>query len=263
MLIGKSRRRAKLREQPFPAEWLAIVRTRVPYFSRLTPEDQRELLGHIRVFLAEKRFEGCAGLEITDEIRVTIAAQACVLLLHRDTDYYPDLTAILVYPRAFRSATRHQGPGGLVTEGAPARSGESWKGSISPAGGGPVVLSWDDVRRGAADMADGNNVVFHEFAHQLDGESGSVEGAPRLDQPSAYTSWARALGAEYDRLLVDIAWDRPTLLGGYAATSPAEFFAVATEFFFERPRALKQFHPALYQQLSAYFKQDPAAHSPS
>jgi Mlc titration factor MtfA (ptsG expression regulator) len=257
------RRRERLKRRPFPPEWLAILRARVPCFNRLGPDDQRELLGHIRVFLAEKTFEGCNGLVITDEIRLTIAAQACILLLHRDTDYYPGLDTILVYPGRYRGRRVVTGPGGVVSESDEVRAGESWQGAISVRGGGPVILSWDDVRAGAADLHDGRNVVFHEFAHQLDGESGSIEGAPRLEHPSAYAAWARALSEEFDRLRVDLAWDRPTLLGGYAATNPAEFFAVATEFFFERPGALRQRHPALYDQLARFYRQDPAAADPS
>jgi Mlc titration factor MtfA (ptsG expression regulator) len=259
----KRRRRKRLREAPFPSHWREILERRVPYYMRLSPRDRRELEGHIQVFLAEKRFEGCAGLEITDEIRLTIAAQACILLLHRDTDYYPGLRTILVYPHRYIATSKAQGPGGVVIETSGVRLGESWHGSLSTAGGGPVILSWDDVRAGAADPRDGHNVVFHEFAHQLDGESGAVEGAPMLERGSLYATWARIFSAEFERLRVDLAWDRATLLGSYAATSPAEFFAVATEFFFERPAALRARHPQLYAQLAAFYRQDPAQLEPA
>lgn len=258
----KRRRRERLRNRPFPDVWRAILERRVPYYTRLAPRDRRELEGHIQVFLAEKRFEGCAGLEITDEIRLTIAAQACVLLLHRETDYYRGLKTILVYPHRYIATSTGRGPGGIVTETRGIRLGESWHGSLSSAGPGPVVLSWDDVRAGAANPRDGHNVVFHEFAHQLDGESGGVEGAPMLEHGSLYATWARVFSAEFDRLRIDLAWDRDTLLGEYAATSPAEFFAVATEFFFERPAALRARHPQLYAQLAAFYRQDPAQLDP-
>ncbi len=260
--LFKRRRRERLKQQPFPEAWCRILCRRVPYYSRLSAEDQRELQGHIQVFLAEKRFEGCPPgperLEITDEIRVTIAAQACVLLLHRDTDYYPGLKTILVYPAKFFSSVKSVGPGGVVTEGAGVRLGESWSGALS-ARGGPVVLSWDDAKAGAADASDGHNVVFHEFAHQLDAESGAVDGAPALEHASQFVAWARVLGTEFGRLIEDIAYRRPHLLDNYAATNPAEFFAVATEFFFERPREMRARHPELYTQLAGFYKQDPAA----
>ncbi len=233
---------------------------RVPYYSRLSDADQRELQGHIQVFLAEKRFEGCPPgpeqLTITDEIRVTIAAQACVLLLHRDSDYYPGLRTILVYPSKFVSRVKSVGPAGVVTEGQGVRLGESWQLGRS---GGPVVLSWDDAQNGAADVSDGHNVVFHEFAHQLDAESGAVDGAPALEHASQFVAWARVLGSEYSRLIEDIAYRRPHLLDNYAATNPPEFFAVATEFFFERPREMRARHPELYEQFTGFFRQDPAA----
>lgn len=262
-LFSKRRRRERLKRRPFPQEWCAILCRRVPYYSRLSTDDQRELQGHILVFLAEKRFEGCPPgpnqLRITDEIRVTIAAQACVLLLRRDTDYYPGLRTILVYPAKFVSTIKTMGPGGIITEGEGVRLGESWQGSFAARSGGPVVLSWDDAKAGAADAGDGHNVVFHEFAHQLDAESGAVDGAPALDQASQFVAWARVLGSEYGKLIEDIAYQRPHLLDNYAATNPAEFFAVATEFFFERPRDLRALHPGLYEQFATFFKQDPAA----
>jgi Mlc titration factor MtfA (ptsG expression regulator) len=252
MFGRKRRRRRRLQRGPFPREWLAVVERNVPAYRLLDPEQQRELLGHIAVLLAEKRFEGCDGLEITDEIRVTIAAQAAMLLLGRETDYYPTVKTILVYPRRYMDDRPRRQPDGTVIEGPQVRLGESWF-------RGPVVLSWDDVCRGAADVHDGQNLVFHEFAHQLDAESGANEGAPALGARSRYLAWARVLGSEYARLRDDLRHGRPTLLDAYAATSPAEFFAVVTEFFFERPRALQRLHPDLYVQLKDYYRQDPAA----
>jgi Mlc titration factor MtfA (ptsG expression regulator) len=248
----KRRRRRRLRERPVPAEWLAILKRNVPYVGTLSEAERRALCGHIQVFLAEKRFEGCGGLEITDEIRVTIAAQACVLLLSLETDYYPTLRAILVYPHRYVAHTARRQPDGTVIEGPQTRAGESWF-------RGAVVLSWDDVMRGAADIDDGRNVVFHEFAHQLDSESGANEGAPALGRRSRYLAWARVLGGEYRRLQADMESHRLTLLDTYGATSPAEFFAVVTEAFFEQPVALKRRHAALYAQLASFYGQDPAA----
>jgi Mlc titration factor MtfA (ptsG expression regulator) len=220
-------------------------------FHRLTPDDQAKLLGHMNVFLAEKSFEGCGGLEVTDNIRVIVAAQACMLLLHLDVPrYYPDLHTILIYPDAYVAATREVLPDGIVVEGTSVRGGESWTRGV-------VVLSWSDVRAGAADIADGHNVVLHEFAHQLDQEDGSADGAPFLEQRSQYVAWARTLGAEFRELQIATARGRRTTIDRYGATNPAEFFAVITEAFFERPSALQKRHPELYEQLKTFYKQDP------
>jgi Mlc titration factor MtfA (ptsG expression regulator) len=259
MILFKHRRRRRLRSTPLPESWRRILEDGLPYYKCLPVADRDELHGHIQIFLAEKRFEGAGGLRITDEIRVVIAAQACMLLLHRQTDYYPGLTTILVYPGAYVARGKSVGPAGVVTESSGVRAGESWHGALSPQGGGPVVLSWRDVQAGAADIHDGRNVVFHEFAHQLDAESGSVEGAPALERHSMYIAWARVLGEEYRALINDLDWGRDTVLDAYAAQSPAEFFAVLTESFFEKPLALRTRHPRLYEQMAAFYKQDPAA----
>jgi Mlc titration factor MtfA (ptsG expression regulator) len=252
MLFGfKTSRRNRLRSQPFPEPWLTILRRNVPYYDRLTPAEQQELRGHIQVFIAEKNFEGCGGLELTDEIVVTIAAYACILLLHRQHDYYPRLQSILVYPDAYPAAVTRPGPAHTLLEGHEIRAGESWR-------SGAVVLSWNHVRHCPADPGDGRNVVLHEFAHQLDQENGATDGAPLLPRTSMYAAWARILGREYRDLLDDTAADRPTLLDKYGATDPAEFFAVATEYFFEKPQQLRQRHPELYDELKLFYRQDPA-----
>jgi MtfA peptidase len=247
----KRKRRERIRNQPFPETWTEILKRNVAYYNRLSPEDQAELHGHIHVFLHEKEFEGCGGLEMNDEIRVTVAAQACILLLHRETDYYPALRSILVYPHHYFSPAARQLPDGVVAEGVQGRLGESWY-------RGPVVLSWDEVQRTAHDHYDGHNVVFHEFAHQLDSESGANEGAPLLPHRSMYIAWARVLGNEYQHLISELEHHHKTDLDAYGATNPAEFFAVITEAFFEKPRQLKQRHPRLYDQLALFYQQDPA-----
>ena len=247
----RRRRREALRAQPLPPAWRAVIEANVPYLRRLPPEDLEELAGHVQVFLAEKRFEGCGGLEITDEIRVTIAAQACLLLLHRETDYYPELETLLVYPGAYVAPAREVREGVVVVEGAQPRLGESWSRGV-------VVLSWDGVLSGAADVSDGHNLVLHEFAHQLDQESGDADGAPELPERSMYAAWARVLGREYAALVDADLRGRRTDLDPYGATNPAEFFAVVTEAFFERPRQLRARHPALYEQMKQFYQQDPA-----
>lgn len=251
MFGWKQRRRRRWRGTPLPPPWIDLIERNVPYYNYLTPEERSELCGHIQVFLHEKIFEGCEGLEITDEIRVTIAAQACILLLHRQTDYFPVMSSILVYPHHYFAYVSERQSGGLVREGIQARLGESWK-------RGPIVLSWDDVLRGAADPHDGHNVVFHEFAHELDSESGALEGAPRLPEATMYTAWARVLGREYKNLLADLEHNHQNLIDAYGASNPAEFFAVVTEAFFEMPLQLKSRHPELYEQLRSFYQQDPA-----
>ncbi|MDZ7333585.1 MAG: zinc-dependent peptidase [candidate division KSB1 bacterium] len=252
MLPFKKYRRRKLMNKPFPVEWLTILQRNVPYYRRLSVSEQKELQGLIQIFIAEKQFEGCGGLQITDEIKVTIAAQACMLLLGRETDIYPTLRSILVYPSAYLAPTKYIEGDLLVTETLEARAGESWS-------HGYVVLSWDEVLKGASDVHDGHNLVFHEFAHQLDEETGRADGAPVLPHRSMHIAWARVLSREYNQLIKSIELNRPTFLNQYGAISPAEFFAVVTEFFFEKPVELKQHHPALYEQLQLFYYQDPAS----
>jgi hypothetical protein len=253
MFFFKKMRRRQLRKKPFPADWIHLLKRNVPFYSHLPDADRQELHGHMQVFLAEKYFEGCAGVAVTEEMKVTIAAQACRLLLHRETDYFPRLVSILIYPTAYLAQHRERNSAGLVTEGIQQRQGESWS-------HGTVVLSWDDVRAGAADAQDGHNVVYHEFAHQLDIEDGQLaDGSVTLPRGSLYSAWTRIFSREYRALKKDLAAGRKTVLDSYAATSPAEFFAVATECFFEIPVALKERHPELYAELKLYYKQDPAA----
>jgi len=204
----------------------------------------------IKVFVAEKNFEGCGGLEITDEIRVTVAAYACILLLNRRHDFYPRLQSILVYPDLYPAHAVRRGPGNTLVEGQEVRAGESWH-------TGAVVLSWSHVLHRPGDPA-AHNVVLHEFAHQLDQEDGTVNGAPLLPRSSMYAAWARILGREYDALRRDTDARRATVLDKYGATAPEEFFAVATECFFENPRQLRERHPELYVELREYYRQDPA-----
>ena len=248
----KRRRRDAIRRRPFPDAWPAIIEKNVPYAAALSPADRAELRGHIQVFLTEKRFEGCDGLAITDDIRVTIAAQACVLLLHRQTDYYPRLVSILVYPSAYLVPGGRGTRDGTPSDAPQARLGESWSRDV-------VVLAWDSVISGASDIHDGHNVVLHEFAHQLDQEDGAGDGAPILPRRSMYVAWARVLGHDFEQLVRDTERHHRNVIDRYGATNPAEFFAVATETFFEKPRQLQSKHPELYLQLQEFYAQDPAA----
>jgi hypothetical protein len=245
------RRRDKLRQQPFPDTWRQYLKRRVLLYLRLPAEDRRELEKHIQVFLDEKRFEGCGGLAITDEVRVAIAAQACLLLLHRETGYFPGLSSVVVYPTSFVVDLRSYDEAGVVTEETGPLVGESWD-------TGCVVLAWDEVLESGACDDDGYNVVIHEFAHQLDAEDGITDGAPVLPTGARYRSWARVFGHEYLRLRKMLQEGGQTVLDEYGASDPAEFFAVVTESFFEMPQHLRAEHPELYDELRQYYRQDPA-----
>ncbi|MFN7140625.1 MAG: zinc-dependent peptidase [Limisphaerales bacterium] len=253
----KQRRRRDIIAQPFPEHWREILRKRFPLFPLLPEEARRELEGHIQIFLAEKQFEGCGGLEVTEEMKISIAAQACLLLLGRETDMYPGLRSILIYPSTYFAKQTDYSASGIVTESKSQRLGESWE-------QGAVVLAWDSVTGGAANISDGQNVVLHEFAHQLDQEDGRADGTPilrgngLLDRRSRYSAWAQVFSSEYAQLQNKAKQQRKTVLDHYGATHPAEFFAVATECFFEKPLQMKQKHPELYEELKQFYQQDPA-----
>jgi MtfA peptidase len=251
----KERRRRRLRTLPFPKECLALIQHHVAFFRRLSASDRAELLGHVQVFLAEKRFEGCGGFTITDEVRVTIAAQACLLLLHRKTDYFPGLLTILVYPLTYMVEEKRQVGEHLWEEGVVSRLGETGRRM------GSLVLSWGAVKHGATDPSEGKNVVFHEFAHQLDFENHATDGVPGLATRERQLAWSEVMRTEFASLRAADETGVPTLLDTYGAKDPAEFFAVSVEAFFERPRALRARYPKLYEQLRNYFQQDPVEYS--
>ena len=246
--------RAQVLAEPFPDEFRALIAARVPLAQRLTGEEQSKLEALVRVFLSEKTFEGAAGLSLTDEMRVVIAARACLLLLHRvetDSPLYPDLASIIVYPSAYRSRQQKR-DGYVVIEGDEARLGESWQRGV-------VVLAWDSVLAGGANSADGHDVVLHEFAHQLDAEDGVMDGTPELDDSERYSAWSRVAGEEYAELHTAVEHHRKTNIDPYGATNGPEFFAVVVEAFFEKPLQLERQHPELYAELAAFFRFDPAA----
>src|SRR5438067_1468749 len=228
---SKQRRRQRLLSQPFPKNWRRIIERNMAVFHRLSARDQAELLGHVQVFLAEKRFEGCGELELTDEIAVTIAAQACLLLLHRKTDYFPDLLTILVYPSTYLVEEKRHVEGPVWEEGTMHRQGETGHRM------GSMVLAWDVAKAGAMD------------------------GAPAFASQEQQLSWSEVMRTEFASLRSAEDIGMPTLLDTYGASNPAEFFAVATEAFFERPRALRTRHPKLYAELERYFHQNPIEYS--
>ncbi len=242
-------RRRRIKNRVFPLDWMVILERNVPLYKRLPASLRERLHGHINVLLAEKTFKGCGGLQLTDEIRITIAAQAALLLLNERGNYFSKLHLILVYPSAF-IASQTTSFGDHYLEEIQVKAGESWQIGI-------VVLSWEDIRRDALHWKDGRNVVLHEFAHQLDQESGSSSGVPILEKRSDYVSWARIFSQEYQTLCREVEQGLETVIDDYGATDPAEFFAVVTETFFEKPFQMEKKHPELYNELKRYYKLDP------
>jgi MtfA peptidase len=244
-------RRQRIARRPFPAAWRDIVRRRVPLARELPAAQQLLLKKHIQVLLADVPFIGCAGLQVSDEMRVTIAAQAAFLLLGRGGSF-GNLREVLVYPGHFVVPRSEMGAGGVVHEGRDVLAGQSWQ-------RGQIIVAWDAVLDGAVDPHDGVNVVMHEFAHQLDQDTGAANGAPYVGRGALQQTWARVMNQEYDALRARLARAEPSLIEPYAATSPAEFFAVTTELFFETPDALAAERPALYEQLKRCYRLDPAS----
>jgi len=211
---------------------------------KVMPEDLRNRLEPIvQVLIAEKNFEGCGDLEeVSREMQVVVMAQAALLLVGRDHRLFSKLRTILIYPDAFK--------GGREEDDETVRLGESWE-------SGSVILSWRSVQRGGEDERDGHNVVIHEFAHQLDQENRHADGLPQLESRSAVGNWAHAFSEAYDHFCKDLDAGRKTVMDPYGATNPAEFFAVATETFFEKAKRLHEDYPELYAQLEEYYGLDP------
>lgn len=242
--------RKNIMARPFPDPWRRILKQRMPYFRVLPTDLQLQLKKHIQVFIAEKEFIGCDGLQVTDDMRVIIAAQASLLLLNRPNYYYPQLKQILLYPSAFIVNGQSADVAGVMHEQRRVLSGESW-------GLGKVILSWTDTLQGAANPIDGRNVVIHEFAHQLDQEKGMANGAPLLERSSDYQQWSGVMASEFSHLQQQAIQGESGLFDHYGATNPAEFFAVISEVFFEQPQQLSTLHPDLYQQLSRFYRLNP------
>jgi len=245
--------RAQIIAEPFPEEFREHVRGRVPCARLLDEAELSKLEALIRIFNSEKHFEGAGGLTLTDEMRIAVAARACLLVLQRmelDEPLYPDLQTIIIYPSTYRARVKRQ-EGYVTVDDEQARLGESWT-------RGMVVLAWDAVVAGAANLADGHDVVIHEFAHQLDGQTGAMDGTPVLDDLDHYTSWSSVAGEAYAELHSAVERRRKTALDAYGATNAAEFFAVVVEHFFEKPLLLAQRYPDLYAELALFFKFDPA-----
>ena len=234
----------------FQEEWIALLKQNVPLYARLPEELRLRLHERIAQFISTVRFEGCGGLELTEAMILTVAAQACLLVVHRKGKPYPLLSAVYLYATTFSSVRKRLGTNGIITEGEVRRLGES-------SGWGTVVLAWDSVTQGARHIDDGDNVTFHEFAHQLDREDGTTDGAPALASGAAYRTWSRVFHANYADFLQSTEEGRKTVLDAYGATNPAEFFAVGTETFFEKPQQLYAERPDMYAELMKYYHLDP------
>ncbi len=256
VLIGRplwrARQRRRVRARPMSEEWRAIVASALPVYHRLPDPLRLRLDGLIQQFIAEKEFIGCRGLEVTLEMKLTIAAYACLLIANRSSRVYEALYSILLYPTAFIVPEEEQDEAGVITAHESILSGQAWETHR-------IILSWDDIEAGLRDKGSGYNVVLHEFAHYLDAEDGGANGAPWLSDAADYTRWSQVMTEEYERLITADRRGEETVLDPYGAEDPAEFFAVATETFFERPVDLKIKHSALYAELAAYYRVDPAA----
>lgn len=248
----KRRRRARIVAEPFPAEWDEIIRRNVSQVAQLREDEQERLRKWVQVFVAEKYWEGCLGLEMTDEVKVTIAAQAGRLVLGMDGEHFDRVLTVLVYPSDYYAQERRPGPAGTVIEGPEHRLGEAWH-------QGPVILSWPSVLAAGRRRNRGQNVVLHEFAHVLDMLDHGIDGVPPLDSAEQYRTWDEVMRAEYEKLARRAEQGRATLLDHYGAVNEAEFFAVATECFFEQPVEMAERHPRLYEVLRGFYHQDPAA----
>ena len=218
------RRRRRILETPFPAEWDAYIAKNVALTHRLGVAERMKLRELVQVFLAEKHFEGCGDLELTDEVRVTIAAQACLLLLGRDASLYDDVHSILVYPSTMVAPPRKLGL--FEQPRAPIGHGVALQGEAIM--GGPVILAWDAALAGGREEVPGN-VVLHELAHKIDMANGAVDGAPPLESRAQIRRWSAVCTEAFARLRRDVELGWPTALDPYGATNEAEFFAVAPE----------------------------------
>lgn len=247
----RNRRRRKLAEEAFPDSWLTIVLRNCRHFELLTPDDQRHLLRDIQWFVAEKTVAGAADFELTLEMQITIAAHASLMGIGFEEPPFDPRTAVIVRPTTFLERVRQDRP--TIIEG-----GDQIVAQGSARQGGLVVLSWPDVVEHCFTHPGERNVVLHEFAHVLDMGNSSIDGIPAIEDPQLARNWIDITQAEFQKLVRHASMGRYTLLDPYGATSPAEFFAVTTETFFEQPLAMRHMHPELYSVMSTFYRQSPA-----
>ncbi len=245
----RTRRRRKLLAEPFPPWWEAILRRNVGHYPRLAPGEQARLRDATRILVAEKTWEGCGGLFVTDEIKVTVAAQAALLLLGSDHDYYARVASVVVYPNTFRTPNPEDD------------WEDDWLSDTILSGQavyrGPVILSWDEVLAEGRDPTAGYNVVLHEFAHQLDFLDNVVNGTPPLDDPQLAARWRDVMQAAFDAHRAALDRGEETFFTEHAADDETEFFADATEAFYCQPAAMRAEYPGVYELLEGYYRVDP------
>ena len=247
---SKAHHRRELLAAPFPADWVGYLTLNVPAYPRLPETQRQKLRDTTRILVAEKNWEGAGGLAMTEEIKVTVAGHAARLVLGFDGDYFPNVETVIVYPQGFLVTERRLETRGVFAEAVRPLSGQA-------ALQGPVIVSWADLRHSLA-VKDGQNVVLHEFAHKLDMRDGAADGAPYLETKAQIETWSRVMSAEYQALVERTGRGERDVLNPYGATNAAEFFAVATESFFESARELQATHPELYAVLREFYQQDPA-----
>lgn len=213
----------------------------------MSKQELSRLQDRVKIFYAEKNWSGCQGFNLTEEMKVTIAGQACLMLLGVEDYYFDNVPTVLVYPKAFQRNFSDGTSDGVSQH----RSGEAWQ-------GGPIILSWRDALRGGRNEDDGSNVVIHEFAHALDGIDGEMGGNLMFDTRDLTAEWKTLVDREFSTLVEAKKERRRTLLDHYGATNRAEFFAVASETFFEQPHRLANEHQELFSLLKKYYRLDPS-----
>ena len=249
----RNNRRKKILAAPFPVRWERLIQKNLPYYHYLNPKEKEDLQDLVQIFIAEKHWLGCNGLELNDEVRVVIASHACLLTLALPSDCYRRVESIYVYPTTVFSPEKKTGFFGVHT--APVEGPQPIAGEANYRG--PVILVWDAVKHESRHPEHGHNVVYHEFAHKLDMLDGKADGTPPLTKKEEYEKWIKVCSRVYLELKRKLEEGKPVFMDGYAATNEAEFFAVATEHFFCQPEQLKNHHPELYQVLKEFYRQDP------
>ncbi|WP_437186281.1 zinc-dependent peptidase [Planctomicrobium sp. SH668] len=250
----KSRRRAQILSNAISQRWKELISLRVPQVDFLKAAQREKLYRHTQIFVAEKNWEGLNGLTLTEDMKVTIAAMMGLLVCgFREDEYFDHVLSILVQPGAYVAKSRQQIGTGMIIEGQQARAGEAWY-------RGPVIVSWEDVSATAENETFGHNVVIHEFAHQLDMLNGRIaDGDPIMESDAHFDRWDTVMGSEYNNLINRYQSGQRDVIDHYATTNRAEFFAVTTEMFFEAPTPLRYWHPEVYEQLSDFYRLDPAS----
>ena len=242
----KNRRRNRILRAPWPSSWNSILTNNVGHFKGLSSIEKNKLKAITKIIVSEKNWEAHGGLVMSDEIKVTIAGTAALILLGVDDFYFDRVNTVIVFPHPIRRETQD----GLIVGRESHHAGESWQ-------GGQVVLSWQDVICDSRNPSDGRNLVIHEFAHCLDRLDGEMGGSLTFDDSATTERWKQVCASAFEALSVAAERGQTTLLDYYGTTNLAEFFAVSSETFFEKPRQLKHEHSELFELLVEYYKVDP------